>query len=197
MGAESYKVEWKDNPDTRLAAMAPVGGRAARDAATGPLPGVKDPDMGGQFNNKNAGKRGISLNIRHPKGLAIAKDLVRICDNRGRGVLAGGAATAGPGIRRDEEDPAGHHLYPAGGHGGARRVWTDAHGRAGGRGVRRTDGYVGTARAGDAGGMGVFVPRLDGAPMAMRWRCWGRCIIATALARDSGSMPRNASPGCF
>ena len=36
--------------------------------------------MGGQFNNKNAGKRGISLNIRHPKGLAIAKDLVRICD---------------------------------------------------------------------------------------------------------------------
>src|SRR3954447_18341579 len=25
LGAESYKVEWKDNPDTRLAAMAPVG----------------------------------------------------------------------------------------------------------------------------------------------------------------------------
>ena len=80
MGAESYKVEWKDNPDTRLAAMAPIGGRAARDAATGPLVGVKDPDMGGQFNNKNAGKRGISLNIRHPKGLQIAKDLVRVCD---------------------------------------------------------------------------------------------------------------------
>jgi crotonobetainyl-CoA:carnitine CoA-transferase CaiB-like acyl-CoA transferase len=80
MGAESYKVEWKDNPDTRLAAMAPVGGRAARDAATGPLPGVRDLNMGGQFNNKNAGKRGISLNIRHPKGLEIAKDLVRVCD---------------------------------------------------------------------------------------------------------------------
>ena len=80
MGAESFKVEWKDNPDTRLAAMAPIGGRAARDAATGPLPGVKDHDMGGQFNNKNAGKRGISLNIRHPKGLQIAKDLVRVCD---------------------------------------------------------------------------------------------------------------------
>ncbi len=70
----------KDNPDTRLAAMAPIGGRAARDAATGPLPGVRDSDMGGQFNNKNAGKRGISLNIRHPKGLQIAKDMVRICD---------------------------------------------------------------------------------------------------------------------
>jgi crotonobetainyl-CoA:carnitine CoA-transferase CaiB-like acyl-CoA transferase len=80
LGAESLKVEWKANPDTRLAAMAPVGGRAARDAATAPLPGVTDPDMGGQFNHKNAGKRGLSLNIRHPKGLAIAKDLIRLSD---------------------------------------------------------------------------------------------------------------------
>ncbi|MGP1614834.1 MAG: CoA transferase, partial [Pollutimonas bauzanensis] len=80
LGAESIKVEWKENPDTRLAAMAPVGGRAARQAATGPIPGVADPDMGGQFNNKNAGKRGMSLNIRHPKGLAIAKALVSQSD---------------------------------------------------------------------------------------------------------------------
>jgi crotonobetainyl-CoA:carnitine CoA-transferase CaiB-like acyl-CoA transferase len=80
LGAESLKVEWKDNPDTRLAAMAPVGGRAARATATAPLPGVADPDMGGQFNNKNAGKRGISLNIRDPRGLAIAKRLVAMSD---------------------------------------------------------------------------------------------------------------------
>jgi crotonobetainyl-CoA:carnitine CoA-transferase CaiB-like acyl-CoA transferase len=80
LGAESLKVEWKENPDTRLAAMAPVGGREARMRATAPLPGVKDSDMGGQFNNKNAGKLGLSLNIRHPKGLKIAKDLVRVCD---------------------------------------------------------------------------------------------------------------------
>src|SRR5262250_619308 len=70
----------RGNPDARLAAMAPVGGRAARDISTGPLPGVRDPDLGGQFNNKNAGKRGISLNIRHAKGLQIAKDMVRVCD---------------------------------------------------------------------------------------------------------------------
>jgi crotonobetainyl-CoA:carnitine CoA-transferase CaiB-like acyl-CoA transferase len=80
LGAESIKVEWKENPDTRLAAMAPVGGREARRRATQPLPGVTDPDMGGQFNNKNSGKRGLSLNIRHPKGLEIARRLVRICD---------------------------------------------------------------------------------------------------------------------
>jgi len=97
LGAESLKVEWKDNPDTRLAAMAPVGGRAARDAATSVLPGVKDPDMGGQFNNKNAGKRGISLNIRHPKGLQIAKDLVRICDVVAEGFSPGVLARLGLG----------------------------------------------------------------------------------------------------
>ncbi|MDB5856568.1 MAG: hypothetical protein JWQ76_257, partial [Ramlibacter sp.] len=80
LGAEALKVEWKENPDTRLAAMAPVGGRAARENATAPLPGVTDSDMGGQFNNKNAGKRGLSLNIRHPEGLEIAKRLVAQCD---------------------------------------------------------------------------------------------------------------------
>lgn len=80
LGAESLKVEWKSNPDTRLAAMAPVGGRQAREQATAPLPGVTDADMGGQFNNKNAGKRGLSLNIRTPKGLQIAKDLIRLSD---------------------------------------------------------------------------------------------------------------------
>jgi crotonobetainyl-CoA:carnitine CoA-transferase CaiB-like acyl-CoA transferase len=80
LGAEVIKVEWKENPDTRLAAMAPIGGRAAREKATAPLPGVKDSDMGGQFNNKNAGKRGLSLNIRHPKGMDIAKRLIAQSD---------------------------------------------------------------------------------------------------------------------
>jgi crotonobetainyl-CoA:carnitine CoA-transferase CaiB-like acyl-CoA transferase len=79
-GAECIKVEWKANPDTRIAAMAPVGGRAAREQATAPLPGVTDPDMGGQFNNKNPGKRGLSLNVRDPRGLAIAKRLVGMSD---------------------------------------------------------------------------------------------------------------------
>src|SRR6476620_706047 len=58
-GAESIKVELKSHPDTRLAAMAPIGGREARVKATAPLTGVTDPDVGGQFNNKHTGKRGI------------------------------------------------------------------------------------------------------------------------------------------
>jgi crotonobetainyl-CoA:carnitine CoA-transferase CaiB-like acyl-CoA transferase len=80
LGADVIKVEWKDNPDTRLAAMSPVGGREARRAATAPLKGVTDPDMGGQFNNKNSGKSGISLNIRHPKGMEIARRLIAQSD---------------------------------------------------------------------------------------------------------------------
>lgn len=80
MGAECVKVEWAAHPDTRIGAMAPVGGRAARARATEPLPGLSDPDMGGQFNNKNAGKLGISLNVRHPRGLEIAKRLVARSD---------------------------------------------------------------------------------------------------------------------
>lgn len=80
LGADVIKVEWKDNPDTRLAAMSPVGGREARRVATAPLKGVTDPDMGGQFNNKNSGKSGISLNIRHPKGMEIARRLIAQSD---------------------------------------------------------------------------------------------------------------------
>jgi crotonobetainyl-CoA:carnitine CoA-transferase CaiB-like acyl-CoA transferase len=80
LGADVIKVEWKEHPDTRMGAMAPVGGRAARAAATGPLWGITDTDMGGQFNNKNSGKRGISLNVRHPKGLEIARQLISLSD---------------------------------------------------------------------------------------------------------------------
>ena len=80
LGADVIKVEWKDNPDTRLAAMSPVGGREARRAATAPLKGVTDSDMGGQFNNKNSGKSGLSLNIRNPKGFAIAQRLIGMSD---------------------------------------------------------------------------------------------------------------------
>jgi len=80
LGAECIKVEWKTHLDSRLGAMAPVGGREARRQATGPLPGVDDPAMGGHYHHKNAGKRGLSLNIRDPRGLEIARELVAVCD---------------------------------------------------------------------------------------------------------------------
>ena len=129
-GAESIKVELKSHPDTRLAAMAPVGGRAARDTATAPLPGVTDPDMGGQFNNKNPGKRGISLNVRHPKGLEIARRLVAMSDIVAEGFSPGVLDNWGLGYDALPRDQAGHHLRAAVGHGGAGHVRALPHRRA-------------------------------------------------------------------
>jgi crotonobetainyl-CoA:carnitine CoA-transferase CaiB-like acyl-CoA transferase len=80
LGADVLKVEWKAHPDTGRGSLVPEGGREARAIATAPLPYSRDPSVGGQFNNKNAGKRGLSLDVTHPKGLEIAKALISHCD---------------------------------------------------------------------------------------------------------------------
>ncbi len=83
LGADVIKVEWKDKLDPRRGG-APVGGREARQKASGPVPSLWPPDLGGevggQYNNKNPGKRGISLNVADPRGLELAKKLVAECD---------------------------------------------------------------------------------------------------------------------
>ncbi|WP_238005744.1 CoA transferase [Dactylosporangium sp. AC04546] len=79
LGADVIKVEWHKNLDPRRGG-APVGGREAREKATGPVPSRWPADLGGpvgaQYNNKNPGKRGISINVKHPKGLELARRLV-------------------------------------------------------------------------------------------------------------------------
>lgn len=80
LGADVLKVEWKTHPDSGRGSLVPEGGRAARETATGPVPASSDRTIGGQFNNKNPGKRGLSLNVAHPKGLEIAKALLAECD---------------------------------------------------------------------------------------------------------------------
>jgi crotonobetainyl-CoA:carnitine CoA-transferase CaiB-like acyl-CoA transferase len=80
LGADVLKVEWKTHPDSGRGSLIPEGGREARDIATAPLRSLTDRDVGGQFNNKNPGKRGLSLNVADPLGLEIAKALVPKCD---------------------------------------------------------------------------------------------------------------------
>jgi crotonobetainyl-CoA:carnitine CoA-transferase CaiB-like acyl-CoA transferase len=80
LGADVLKVEWKTHPDSGRGTLVPEGGRAARDAATGVLTPLKDNTIGGQYNNKNPGKRGLSLNVADPRGLEIAKALLAKCD---------------------------------------------------------------------------------------------------------------------
>jgi hypothetical protein len=155
LGADVIKVEWKGNPDTRFGAMAPVGGRAAREAATGPLEGVRDGDMGGQFNNKNPGKRGLSLNLRDPEGLKIAKQLVALSDVVAEGFSPGVLGRLGFGydvmkaIRPDIIWAATEPMEPS-----AR--WDQLPP------LSAPVGDVGTSRAGYAGGLGLFLSRLAG-----------------------------------
>jgi crotonobetainyl-CoA:carnitine CoA-transferase CaiB-like acyl-CoA transferase len=65
-----------------MAPLAPEGGRAERDAATAPIrPGPpKNPNRAGYFNDINAGRKGISLNVRHPEGKELFKLLLAISD---------------------------------------------------------------------------------------------------------------------
>lgn len=82
LGAEDIKVEWHQNLDLRVGmAQYAVGGRAARAAATAPLPAdLSTINRSGQFNDFHAGHRGLSLNLRRPEGLEIAKRLVAVSD---------------------------------------------------------------------------------------------------------------------
>ncbi len=87
LGADVLKVEWKTHPDSGRGSLVPEGGRDARAAAVGPLPALKDPSIGGQFNNKNPGKRGLSLNVADPRGLADRQGPAREVRRGRRGLL--------------------------------------------------------------------------------------------------------------
>ena len=85
LGAEDIKVEWHQNMDLRVGmAQFPQGGQVARQALginEGPLPADNSTiNRSGQFNDFHAGHRGLSLNLRDPRGLEIAKQLVAVSD---------------------------------------------------------------------------------------------------------------------
>ena len=85
LGAEDIKVEWHQNMDLRVGmAQFPQGGKAARQTLgvnDAPLPPDNSTiNRSGQFNDFHAGHRGLSLNLRDPRGLEIAKQLVAVSD---------------------------------------------------------------------------------------------------------------------
>ncbi len=82
MGADVIKVEWHENLDLRFNyAQCPPGGRAARERATEPLPSDNSSlNLSGQFHNVRPGQRGISLNVRDPRGKEILKRLIAQAD---------------------------------------------------------------------------------------------------------------------
>jgi len=84
LGAVDIRVEWKDRPDllrTGTAVMPIREEDLARLLAGEAIsPKMESKDQGGTFNENNPGKRGIGLNLRHPKGKELFKELVRISD---------------------------------------------------------------------------------------------------------------------
>ena len=103
LGADVLKVEWKTHPDSGRGSLVPEGGRSARALASAPLPALTDPSVGGQYNNKNPGKRGLSLNVADPRGLAIAKALLAHCDVVAEGFSPGVLERWGLGYAQQKE----------------------------------------------------------------------------------------------
>ena len=87
LGAEVIRIEWKDRLDflRYMPPFAPLKNEKAEKAGAMELSGLsqaglKSVNRAGYFNDINAGKRGISLNMGHPKGRELFKRLVGISD---------------------------------------------------------------------------------------------------------------------
>jgi crotonobetainyl-CoA:carnitine CoA-transferase CaiB-like acyl-CoA transferase len=92
LGAEVIRFEWKTSLDALrwLQPLAPEGGREERIRATEPLVTTPNDSINraGYFNDINAGRRGISLNMRHPKGKELFRKLLALSDVFAEGFTA-------------------------------------------------------------------------------------------------------------
>ncbi|MBI3801258.1 MAG: CoA transferase [Deltaproteobacteria bacterium] len=87
LGAEVIRIEWRDRLDF-LRYMPPFAPQKNENAAkAGALElsglsqeGLKSVNRAGYFNDINAGKKGVSLNMAHPKGRELFKRLVAVSD---------------------------------------------------------------------------------------------------------------------
>ena len=83
-GAEDIRIEWRDRLDWLRTGnpSIPVGEEKERVLAgeTIAVPKTESINRGGTFAENNPGKRGISLNLKEPKGKELFKELVRISD---------------------------------------------------------------------------------------------------------------------
>ncbi|MFI5953901.1 CoA transferase [Cryptosporangium sp. NPDC051539] len=112
MGADVVKVEHISRPDRmRFSPLGacPPGGRAERDAAVGPLPTPVysgddgSPNRSGSFMEINAGKRSLSLNLKHPESRKILENLIRDADMVVEGFSPGTMTRMGLGYDRLRE----------------------------------------------------------------------------------------------
>lgn len=104
LGADVIKVEHRTRWDAMRFSLGqcPPGGRAEREGAEGPLttPKPAGPNRGGSFMEINAGKRGISLNLKSPEGKRTLEDLIRQADVVVEGFSPGTMDRLGLGYER-------------------------------------------------------------------------------------------------
>jgi crotonobetainyl-CoA:carnitine CoA-transferase CaiB-like acyl-CoA transferase len=112
MGADVVKVEHISRPDRmRFSPLGacPSGGRAARSAAVDALPTPPytgddgSPNRSGSFMEINAGKRSLSLNLKHAESRTILEDLIRDADMVVEGFSPGTMTRMGLGYERLRE----------------------------------------------------------------------------------------------
>lgn len=106
LGADVIKVEHSSRLDGMRTGqgLCPPGGRQKRREATGPLPtpahDPANPNRSGSFMEINAGKRGLSLNLKSPGGKQILEDLIRNADMVVEGFSPGTMQRMGLGYER-------------------------------------------------------------------------------------------------
>lgn len=110
LGADVIKVEHSSKPDRmRFSPLGdcPPGGRPERDRALHALPtpsaNAANPDRNGSFMEINAGKRSLSLNLKHPASRKILEDLIRDADMIVEGFSPGTMKRMGLGYDRLRE----------------------------------------------------------------------------------------------
>lgn len=107
MGAEVIKVEHESRLDGMrfTEVVYPTGGRAERDAATGPMtpPPLDTYNKSANFMEINTGKSAISLNLKDPRGRQILEDLIRQADVVIEGYSPGTMRRMGLGYDRLKE----------------------------------------------------------------------------------------------
>jgi crotonobetainyl-CoA:carnitine CoA-transferase CaiB-like acyl-CoA transferase len=100
LGAEVIKVEHESRYDPMRFGTGKIsdGGRAARERASAPLPppgDAKNPNRSGTFLEINAGKRSLSLNLKHAKAKALLTRLIADADMVIEGYSPGAFARMG------------------------------------------------------------------------------------------------------
>src|SRR6266849_1450671 len=78
LGAEVIRIEWRDNLDfLRTLQTIPVPGHKG-DADDAPR--TRSVNRSAFYNNTNSGKLGMALNVKHPQGTEIFRQLVAASD---------------------------------------------------------------------------------------------------------------------